>query len=110
MSQLIKRVLLVITEGSETTEFVIVHDNLKYAGIELTLASLNDDKPVVCSCQMKVIPDCSLESVKENIYDAIVLPGGKYGPDNLKKSDLLGQIVKNHFEKLKLIATICGGV
>ena len=109
MSQPVRTVLLVISEGAETAEVVITHDNLKYAGIELTLAGLDDNGTVSCSCQLKIIPNCSLESVKDNIYDAIVLPGGRHGPENLQKSDLLGKMVENHFRQNKLIATICGG-
>ena len=80
-----KKLLMVICEGSETSEVVVTYDNLKYAGIDVKLAGLNSTDPVSCSCGLRMIPETSLESVKDNLYAGLILPGGRIGPENLVK-------------------------
>lgn len=84
---------MVICEGSETTEVVVTYDNLKYAGIDVTLAGLNSSDPVPCSCGLQITPETSLEDIKENLYDGIILPGGRVGPENLLKVIVVFQIL-----------------
>ena len=92
-----KKVLMIIAEGSETIEIVIPYDSLKYAGIDVTLASVENNLPVSTSCNLKIIPDCSLIDVKNENFDAIILPGGLIGTEKLRNVNF---IIEIHFFRI----------
>jgi hypothetical protein len=71
-----KSALVIITEGSEDLECVTVMDVLRRAGIQVTVASASQDTTVHCANGTKVLADVALSSVKDNEFDALVLPGG----------------------------------
>ena len=60
-------------------------DVLRRAGITVTLAGLEGADKVVCSRQVVLVPDASLNSVMDDGYDAIVLPGGMDGARSFEK-------------------------
>ena len=49
----------------------------------MKIAGLKDTAPVKCSRNVMIVPDCSLESVAGEEFDAIVCPGGLGGAKNL---------------------------
>ena len=73
-----KTALVLITDGTEEMEAVIVVDVLRRAQVDVTLAGLGEDasKAATCSRNVRITPDVSLKeaAVKEH-YDVIVLPG-----------------------------------
>ena len=75
------KALVFLAEGAEEMETVITVDILRRAGIDVTLAGLNGDMPVNCSRQVKILPDISLDSIKTQSFDAVVIPGGLTGAD-----------------------------
>ncbi len=72
-----KTALVILAEGAEEMETVIVVDVLRRATVEVTLASLSDDSssPVTCSRNVKIAADCALKNVADKTFDAVVLPG-----------------------------------
>lgn len=78
-----KTALVLIADGAEEMEVVIVVDVLRRGGVEVTLAGIEKDETqaVVCSRKIKILPDTHLDKVKAEKFDAIILPGGliKYG-------------------------------
>ena len=92
-----KKALVILAEGAEEMETVVVVDILRRAEIDVTLASLDSDR-IVCNCayKVKVVADCTLPKVAHEVFDAVVLPGGREGRDNLEKSDLVKAILKKH--------------
>lgn len=71
-----KSALVIITEGSEDLECVTVMDVLRRAGIKVTVASVSQDTTIHCANGTKVMADAALADVKNNQFDALVLPGG----------------------------------
>ena len=70
--------LVILAEGAEEMETVITVDILRRGNIDVTLASLSDDaKPVLCSRNVQIAPDCSLKDAVSSgkKFDAVVLPG-----------------------------------
>ena len=59
----------------------------------MTVAGLSGDGVVKCSRSVLLKPDQGLEQVKSNKYDALVLPGGKVGTDNLAAVRFVGQYI-----------------
>ncbi len=101
-----KTVLVPIAQGSEEMECVIVIDMLRRAGIKVVVVS--DLDIVTCSRGVKIIPDILFRNMEQNeTFDAIVLPGGAEGTENLKNNTFLEEMLKKHYESGKIIAAIC---
>ncbi len=101
-----KKVLVPLAAGFEELEAVTIIDLLRRAGIEVTVAGLDDDV-ITGSRGTRILPDKTIDSASSSAYDMIVLPGGLPGADNLNDDsrihDLLQQMAKNG----RYIAAIC---
>ena len=71
-------VLVPLAQGCEELEAVTITDLLTRAGINVVTAGL-DDKPVRASRGMTLLPDTTLDTVMDQDFDMIVLPGGLPG-------------------------------
>ena len=78
---MVKKALVFLAEGAEEMETVITVDTLRRAGIDLTLAGVSGDQAVLCSRNVKVLPDVSLTSVASLEFDAVIVPGGLKGAE-----------------------------
>ncbi len=76
-----KTALVILAEGAEEMEAVIAVDVLRRGGVEVTLAGLKGKEPVTCSRKVNILPDCALQEVKQNKFDAVVLPGQSWVRD-----------------------------
>ena len=99
------KVLVPIAEGTEEMEAVIIIDMLRRADILVYVAS--DSETVKCSRGVNIKPDISFEQIQEDEFDAIILPGGLTGTDNLTKNQNLISILKKHQIRNKMIGAIC---
>jgi len=100
------RVLVPLAQGCEELEAITITDLLVRAGIEVTTAGL-DDLPVIASRGTQIIPDTNIETVKGEIYDLIVLPGGLPGADHLRDDARVQTLLQEHAKNNKLVAAIC---
>ena len=82
-----KSVLVPIADGSEEIEAVTIVDVLRRASASVTLASITDSLTITASRSVKITADALLTDCLANTYDAIVLPGGLPGADNLAVND-----------------------
>ncbi|XP_051895236.1 Parkinson disease protein 7 homolog [Pristis pectinata] len=105
-----KRVLLILAKGAEEIEVVIPTDLMRRAGITVTVAGLAGSGPVTCSRNVVICPDASLEdAAKQCPYDAVVLPGGNSGSQNLAESPAVKEVLKDQETGKRVIAAICAG-
>jgi len=100
------RVLVPLAPGFEELEAVTITDLLVRAGAEVTTAGL-DNNAVTASRGITIIPDTSIDDIKNEVYDLIVLPGGLPGADYLQNDDRVQSLLKNHASNNKHIAAIC---
>lgn len=70
-----------MAEGAEEMETVITVDVLRRGGIDVTLAGVNGPEPVLCSRNVRIVPDISLEKVEAEVFDAVIVPGGLKGAE-----------------------------
>lgn len=99
-----KQVLVVMADGTEEMEAVIVIDILRRAGLDVVVAGLNNE--VTCSRGVKIIADTELNKISKNAtYDLIFIPGGLKGVENLIKSSELSEICMSNSKGY--IAAIC---
>lgn len=97
---------MILANGFEDTEALATRDVLIRAGLDVKTVSLNECLEVQTSFGIVIKADLYSEEVTTN-FDAIVLPGGKRGVDNLSNSLLVTQLLKHAFENKKLVAAIC---
>ena len=89
-----KKALIILANGAEEMEAVIIIDVLRRGGVrlktfnsilaiqnywhqvEVTVAGLNGNEPIKCSRDVTILPDKSLtDAVSLSPYDAVILPG-----------------------------------
>ena len=91
-----KKVALMIADGSEEIEALTVVDVMRRAGITCDIISVSE-KEIVSAHNIKIVADKVIdESIKD--YDMIVLPGGLPGADNLADNDLLIETLQEFLE------------
>lgn len=100
------RVLVVLADGFEEVEALCPIDMLRRSGAHVTLAALSN-KIVVSSHHVTFVADALLDAVKDQEWDAIVLPGGGKGAENLAASEAVLTTVVRLFNEGKLVAAIC---
>jgi protein DJ-1 len=100
------RALVVLAEGAEEMEAVIVVDVLRRAEVEVVLAGLDGEAPVRCSRGVRIAPDVALSGLSGDV-DALVLPGGKGGADRLAASPVVGELLRAQAASGRLVAAIC---
>jgi 4-methyl-5(b-hydroxyethyl)-thiazole monophosphate biosynthesis len=100
-------ILVPIATGFEEIEAVSLIDVLRRAGIKVIMASLNDRLQVQGANGISVVADCSINSIKSDDIDMILLPGGWGGTDNLVESSYVQDLLKDMNNKNKTIGAIC---
>ncbi len=101
-----KKVLVVLAQGAEEMEAVIVVDVLRRAGLEVYLGGLDGSEAVICSRKVKLTPDGPLSDYKGSV-DAVVLPGGAEGARRLAESEAVGTLLQDAERSEVLVGAIC---
>lgn len=105
-----KRVAILATHGFEQSELEVPRDQLKQAGADVDVISLEDgqikgwDKS---DWGNPVAVDKTLSTVSADAYDALVLPGGQINPDLLRVEPKVLDFIKAFWTQKKVVAAIC---
>lgn len=103
-----KKVVVFMAPGFEEMELTITVDILRRAGIEALTASLADNiAPVKGSRGIFMVPDITIDQIKCEQLDMVVLPGGIEGTQNLAESAKVLEIIKTMQKLGRKIAAIC---
>ncbi len=102
-----KHVCVVLANGFEEIEGLTVVDLLRRADIQVTTASISNDKQVTGSHGIGVLADALFGEVDFTEIDMLVLPGGMPGTKNLQAHEGLTATIKTMSEQGKEIAAIC---
>ena len=105
-----KRVLIIATDGFEQSELMEPKKRLEDAGIETTVASLEEGE--ITGWKDKgwgdsVNVDLTVEEVSADDYGALLLPGGQINPDVLRMNETVIGLVREFNEANKPIGAIC---
>lgn len=95
-----------VAEGFEEVEMISVADILRRAGVEARLVSLTEKLAVAGAHAITVQADMPF-SAATNLADAIILPGGGPGTQNLLASTALHERLHAHLTAGKHVAAIC---
>ncbi|MCQ2521091.1 MAG: DJ-1/PfpI family protein [Lachnospiraceae bacterium] len=101
------RVFVMLADGFEECEGLIVVDLLRRAGVDCITMSIKDSKEITSSHKVTLFADEALDEELLKTGDMIVLPGGMPGTLNLEASDAVQAAVRDYVAKDKYIAAIC---
>ena len=99
--------LIPLANGFEDIEAVTIVDVLRRGGVDVVTASLNDAREVQSAHGVRMTADRLFADVAEESFDAIILPGGGEGTENLKRSDALLAALRRQSEAKRLLCAIC---
>ncbi|MBZ0154810.1 MAG: DJ-1/PfpI family protein [Alphaproteobacteria bacterium] len=100
------KVVVVLADGFEEVEAMAIVDILRRGEIETVIAGLHGG-PVVSARKVKVLPDTTIDTIRAEDYDMIVLPGGQPGSDNLNADERVKQLIRDFHDKGKYTGAIC---
>ena len=101
------KVALFLADGHEECEALIIYDLLVRAKINCDLISIQDELVITSSHKVRYYATQLFKDVDLNDYDAIVLPGGLPGTENLFNFAPLKEALLDFHKKGKLLAAIC---
>ena len=108
-----KKVAFLATNGFEYSELTQPWNEIKAAGAEVELISLENGKiQGESGGEPKGDPiavDKTVDQVSAGDYNALVLPGGLANPDTLRMNDKAVQFVRDFFAQHKPVSAICHG-
>ena len=99
-----KKAIIVLAEGFEEIEAVTPADILRRAGVAVELVGLEGME--VRGAHGIVFKTDRLLGEEEEV-DAVILPGGLPGAENLAASEKLAQVLRRQVKAGKLVAAIC---
>jgi 4-methyl-5(b-hydroxyethyl)-thiazole monophosphate biosynthesis len=101
-----KRVIVPLANGFEEIEAVAVIDILRRAGCEVVVAGVGGCS-VVGAHHIRIECDRPIDECEAAGFDAVVLPGGLPGTDNLGRSADVGRLLATVNDAGGLIGAIC---
>ena len=100
------KVALLLADGFEEVEAISIIDILRRADITVVIAGLHEGH-VESARSVKIIPDAVVDGILADDFDMIVLPGGQPGADNLNADKRVRNLIREFYNKGKLMAAIC---
>jgi 4-methyl-5(b-hydroxyethyl)-thiazole monophosphate biosynthesis len=102
--------LVLLAEGFEEVEAITPIDYLRRVGIAVTTAAIGDTLTVKGSHGLQVSADTKLKSVLgdgPSVWDAVLVPGGLPGTDNIAASKEVGDFLVSAGAAGIVICAIC---
>ena len=100
-------VYVFLAEGFEEIEALATVDILRRCEIPAETVSISDDLFVTGTHKITVKADILKENLRKNEVDALILPGGLPGADNLENCSFVTDLLKEKAEEGKIVAAIC---
>lgn len=101
------KALVPLANGFEEVEAVTVIDVLRRGGVEVVTASVHGTCDVLGAHGIAMKADALLSDAALDDYDAVVLPGGGPGTENLKGSAPLYRLLRRQNSEGRLLCAIC---
>lgn len=101
------KVYLFLADGFETIEALAPVDIMRRAGLEVITVSIMGRKDVLSAQNVSVMADVLFEECNFEDADAVILPGGGVGTENLSAHSGVRSAVAQMNNNGRLIAAIC---
>ena len=102
-----KRVYLFLAYGFEEVEALTAVDLLRRAGIQVITVSVTGNDIVTGAHKIPVVADIKIDNGAFGDADAIIIPGGQPGEDNLYECKEFLSVITNAYKNNKLVCAIC---
>jgi len=99
-------VLVILADGFEELEALAPVDLLRRADVEVTVATLNENRHATGRSGITVHGDAALSAVGSRDFDLLFLPGGA-GVKLLRADPRVGEIVRRQHAAGRWLAAIC---
>lgn len=104
------KLAMMLGDGFETVEATAPIDVLRRGGIEVKLISVMPTLNVTSGQGISVVADAQVDDVDLMAFDAICVPGGEGGVENLKRCAKLSDALPGFMnDDTRLVASICAG-
>lgn len=103
----IPKVAILLAEGFEEAEAIIIFNALRRVKIEVELLACQNDLVVNSYHNIEMKAHALLSDRKTALYDAIILPGGPEGTINLGNNPDVISFIQLHDKAKKWICPIC---
>ncbi len=101
------RILVPLAEGFEEMEAVITIDMLRRCGADVVTAAIGPTRETKGSRKIPVVADALWQDCTSATWDALVIPGGQPGVNNLRADTRVATLAKTLHSQGKLVAAIC---
>ena len=101
-----KQAVILLADGFEETEAVATGDVLKRLGIAVQFAGVNTEY-VTSTAGVTIKAHTLLDDVDWSTKDAVILPGGLPGAENLRDSSEVMEVLRKMNADGKVVAAIC---
>ncbi len=105
-----KNVLIIATDGFEQSELMKPKSLLEEAGVAISVASLEEGEIMGWDdgdWGDSVAVDMTVDEVRVDDFDALLLPGGQINPDVLRMNETVIGLIQEFNSQNKPIAAIC---
>lgn len=102
------KILIFLEDGVEDSEFIYPYYRLQEEGYKMYVVAPKAKEVYRGEHGVPFTSDLSPKDVNVEEYDAVIIPGGK-APDRMRQNKLLVGIVREAFDKGKVVAAICHG-
>lgn len=107
-----RSIAIIATDGFEQAELETPRDVLRRAGARVDVISTGEG-PIQGMQHLEKGQPADVDEVVRNVdcidYDALVIPGGLFNPDQLRTDEDMLEFVRAFFEADKPVAAICHG-
>ena len=100
------KTLVIFADGVEPLEAVTIVDVLRRADVSVTTVSLTNSVSVRAAHKMILTAD-TLWPADLDVFEAIILPGGGKGTENLNANEIVKNIVSAAYKRGAFVAAIC---
>jgi protease I len=103
-----RKVLIIIENGFEESELLYPYYRFQEEGYKIDIVGPKAGETYLGKHGFPIKSDFSPAEVNVNEYDVIIIPGGT-APDKMRINEELIKIVREAYERGKVIAAICHG-
>ena len=100
-------VALILADGFEEVEAITPIDVLRRGGVEVVTYSITDDLCVCGAHNIMVDADDLIANIEYEKVDAVILPGGLRGTENMENCKDVQFLLEHMHENNKLMCAIC---
>ena len=102
-----KHIAVLLADGFEEGEAVVFIDIMRRMEIKVDILSCMETTVLNSYFGTRITADDTLQNNHNHMYDALMMPGGPKGTDNLSANPMVIEFIKRHIAADKYICALC---